>query len=158
MESGDVDAATSDWARDKLYGSWRVQSAKGILVEADGTRTESESQLDGVLIFTPQHRMIAFVVHPGRTPGQSDADKLRLFGSMVTYSGRFRLKPGKYVLDIDWSSTALNQDEPQTRLFEVDGDTLRITVAEHKNIADPSKRNSNVLTAIREKWVSTGHS
>jgi len=145
------DAVPASWRRNALYGSWRVVSAKGALVDAEGTRTESERPLEGVLIFTPDHRMIAFVLHPGRSAAKHDDDKLKLFQSMVAYTGRFTLEPDKYVLHVDWSSTALNQDEPQVRLYSIEGDTLRVTVAEHKNIFDATKRNSNVLTAIREK-------
>ena len=136
---------------EELYGSWRVVSAKGVLVDTDGTRTESEHALEGVLIFTPDHRMIAFVLHPGREPGQSDEAKLKLFGAMVTYTGRFTLYRDRYVVNIDWSSTGLNQQQEQTRYFTIDGDTLQIKVPEHSSIFNPAQRNSNTLFAIRER-------
>lgn len=135
---------------EQLYGSWRVIGAKGVMVDADGNRTESEAAQEGVLIFTPGHRMIAFVLRPGRKPATNDAERLELFKSMVAYSGKFRLEPGRYILDIDWSSTALNQDEPQVRDYSLDGDTLKIEVALHKNIHDPTKQNANTLTLRRE--------
>jgi hypothetical protein len=94
--------------------------------------------------------MIAFVLRPGRKPATNDAERLELFQSMVTYSGKFKLEPGKYILDIDWSSTALNQDEPQVRGYTIDGDTLTIHVALHKNIHDATKQNANTLTLRRE--------
>jgi hypothetical protein len=136
---------------ERLYGSWRVEGAKGVLEDADGTRTESESAQEGVLIFTPEHRMIAFVLSPGRTPAANDAERVALFKSMVTYSGKFRLEPGRYVLDIDWSSTALNTDEPQIRYYTIDGDMLRIEVPLHRNIHDPTKKNANTLSLKRER-------
>jgi hypothetical protein len=151
MKVGESDAVTDSWGRSELYGSWRVVSAKGVVVHADGTRAESESSPEGVIIFTPEHRMIAFVTRPGRKPAKNDQDKLKLFQSMVVYSGRFSLEPGKYIVNIDWSSTALNQNEPQIRLYSIDRDTLRIEVPEHKSIFDETKRNSNILVAIREK-------
>lgn len=135
---------------EQLYGSWRVVGAKGILVDADGTRTESQSAQEGVLIFTPGHRMIAFVLSLGRKPAANDAERLALFKSMVTYSGKFILEPGKYILDIDWSSTALNTDELQTRYYTIEGDTLKIEVPLHKNIHDATKQNANTLTLQRE--------
>lgn len=143
-------AAVDAWNASDLYGSWRVISAKGVLVDTDGTRTESEHALEGVLIFTPDHRMIAFVLHPGREPGQSDEAKLKLFGSMVAYTGRFSLQPDRYLVTIDWSSTALNQNQEQVRLFRMDGDSLRIEVPEHSSIFNPAQRNSNILFAVRE--------
>jgi hypothetical protein len=135
---------------DRLYGSWRVVGAKGVLVDADGMRTKSESAQEGVLIFTPGHRMIAFVLSPNRQPASNDAERVALFKSMVTYSGKFQLEPGKYILDIDWSSTALNTDELQTRYYTIDGDTLKIEVPLHKNIHDATKQNANTLTLRRE--------
>ena len=151
MQVGESDVVTASWARSDLYGSWRVVSSKGVMVDADGTRTEKESSLEGVIVFTPQHRMIAFVTHPGRQPAKNDADKLKLFQSMVVYSGRFSLQAEKYIVTIDWSSTALNQNEPQVRLYSIDKETLRIEVPEHKSIFDETKRNSNILIAMREK-------
>jgi hypothetical protein len=135
----------------RLYGSWRVVGAKGVLVDTDGNRTESETLQEGALIFTPEHRMIAFVLRPGRKPPRSDDEKLELFTSMVTYSGKFKLELGRYVLTIDWSSTALNQGEPQIRYYTIDGDTLTIEVPLHNYIHDATKRNTNVLTLMREK-------
>lgn len=149
MEHGD--SAAAPLRDERLYGSWRVLGAKGVLEDSDGTRTESEAAQEGVLIFTPEHRMVAFVLSPGRRPATNDAERLELFKSMVTYSGKFRLEPGKYVLDIDWSSTALNTDEPQIRCYTIDGDTLKIEVALHRNIHDPSKKNANTLTLRRER-------
>lgn len=151
MKVGESETVADSWGRSELYGSWRVVSAKGVVVHADGTRTESESSPEGVIIFTPEHRMIAFVTRPGRKPAQNDEDRLKLFQSMVVYSGRFSLEPGKYIVNIDWSSTALNQSEPQVRLYSIDGNTLRIKVPEHRSIFDETKRNSNILIAIREK-------
>lgn len=147
MQSTDTGAELRD---EQLYGSWRVMGAKGVMVDADGNRTESESAQEGVLIFTPGHRMIAFVLRPDRKPAANDAESLDLFKSMVTYSGKFKLEPGRYVLDIDWSSTALNQDELQVRGYTIDGDTLTIEVALHKNIHDATKQNANTLTLRRE--------
>ena len=136
---------------EQLYGSWRVVGAKGLMEDADGTRTEMEAAQEGVLIFTPEHRMIAFVLHPGRKPANSDEERVELFKSMVTYTGRFRLEPGKYLFDIDWSSTALNQDETQVRHYAIDGDSLAITVPLHRNIHDPTKKNANTLSLVRER-------
>jgi hypothetical protein len=151
MDISKSDPAVDAWSASDLYGSWRVISAKGVLVDVDGTRTESEHALEGVLIFTPGHRMIAFVLHPGREPGQSDAAKLKLFGSMVAYTGRFTLEPDRYLVTIDWSSTALNENQEQVRLFRMDGDSLRIEVPEHSSIFNPAQRTSNTLLAVRER-------
>ena len=151
MEGVQGDAVTEAWSAYDLYGSWKVVSAKGVLVDADGSRTESERSLEGVLIFTPDTRMIAFVLYPGREPGQSDEDKLKLFNSMVAYTGRFSLQADKYVVNIDWSSTALNQNQEQIRLFRIEKDSLQIEVPEHSSIFNPAQRNSNTLLAIRER-------
>lgn len=145
-----ISAAAETLRDEKLYGSWRVVRAEGVLVDADGHRTESSSEQEGVLIFTPGHRMIAFVVRPGRTPADNDEDRLELFKSAITYSGHFRLEAGKYLLEIEWSSTALNQDELQVRGYRIEGDTLTITTELHRNIHDPSKQNANTLTLQRE--------
>lgn len=148
VRDGGTDAVLRD---ERLYGSWRVIGAKGVLVDADGTRTESESAQEGILIFTPEHRMIAFVLRPGRMPASHDAERLELFKSMAAYSGKFRLEPDRYILDIDWSSTALNQGEPQIRDYTIEADTMKIEVALHANIHDPTKKNANTLTLRRER-------
>lgn len=142
--------AENAWRDNRLYGSWRIVGARGISVDADGTRTEVDAKPEGVLIFTPAHRMIAFIVQPGRKPATNDEERLALFKSTTTYSGRFRLEPGRYILNVDWSSTALNQDE-QIREYTIDGDAMRIEVALHPNIHDNTKQNANTLFLEREK-------
>ena len=151
MRSDRSQSATAAWNKDDLFGSWRVVSAKGYQVDADGTKTENETALDGVIIFTPQHRMIAFVTHLGRKPAKDDAETLALFRTMVAYTGRFTLEPGKYQVKLDFTSSQMNLDEPQVRLYRIEGDTLTIDVPEHNSLFDPGKRNSNQLIAIREK-------
>lgn len=149
MENGN---STADGLRDeRLYGSWLIVGAKGYLIDANGNRTENEGPQEGVLIFTPGHRMIAFALQPGRQPANNDEERVRLFKSMVTYSGKFRLEQGRYLLDIDWSSTALNTDETQIRNYEISSDNLTIEVPLHKNIHDPTTQNSNILMLVREK-------
>jgi len=76
---------------------------------------------------------------------------LALFKSMVAYTGKFTLEPRRYILNIDWSSTALNLGEPQIRYYTIEGDTLKIEVPLHRNIHDPTKKNANVLTLVRER-------
>lgn len=149
MASGN--GTTEGLQDERLYGSWLVVGAKGYLLDADGNRTDVEGPQEGVLIFTPGHRMIAFALQPGRKPANNDEERLLLFKSMVTYSGKFRLEPGRYFLDTDWSSTALNTDETQIRNYKIDGDNLTIEVPLHKNIHDPTKQNSNILMLVREK-------
>ena len=149
MEKGNSEIA--GLRDEQLYGSWLIVGAKGYSIDADGTRTEVDGPQEGVLIFTPLHRMIAFALQPGRKPAGNDEERLGLFKSMVTYTGRFKLESGRYLLDIDWSSTMLNLDETQIRNYTIDGDRLTIEVPLHRNIHDQTRQNSNVLMLVREK-------
>lgn len=150
MEEGYSQDVVDAWRDNDLYGSWRIVAGKGISVDADGTRTEIDAKPEGVLVFTPSHRMIAFVVQPGRKPATNDEERLALFRSTTTYSGRFLLEPGRYILNVDWTSTALNQDQ-QIREYAIDGDSMRIEVRLHPNIHDNTKQNANTLFLEREK-------
>lgn len=105
---------------DRLYGSWLVGGANGYLIDANGNRIENEGPQEGMLIFTPKHRMNAFALQPGRKPATNDEERLALFKSMVTYTGEFRLEPDRCLLDIDCSPTVLNRDETQIHNYNID--------------------------------------
>jgi hypothetical protein len=148
-----LEASASDDVveRPDLYGSWRIVKAKAVLIDADGTRTETNSSPKGVLLFTPSHRMIAFVtLDPERKPATNDDEAAKLFRSMIAYTGRFKLHQDRYVVDIDISSTELNMHQGQVRYYTISGDTLTIETPEHSYIGDSSKRNSAVLVCARE--------
>jgi len=151
MQDEKTDPKLEAWAREHLYGTWRVQSSKAVRVTADGKRIPQDTELEGVLVFTPGHRVVAFVLHPGRQPAKTDADKARLLETMAAYTGRFELHPDRYIFTMDWSSTALNQGAKITRLFKVDGDRMVVTVPEAPSFFDPNERSSNDLFLVREK-------
>jgi hypothetical protein len=151
MDDGHPAVAGEVVERPELYGSWRMVSARTLLVEADGTRTETEAKPEGVILFTPQRMMAFATTDPNRKPATNDAEALKLYHSMIIYSGRYRLYADRYDIDIDLSSTELNKDEPQPRYYTIEGDTLRIEVKEHPYIADNTKRNATWLVCEREK-------
>ena len=114
-------------------------------------KTVRETPQDGVIIFTPAHRMIAFVVEQGRTPAKNDAESLKLFQSMAAYTGKFVLEPGKYTVNLDFTSSQIALDEPQVRRYRIEGDALIIETPEHDILFAPGKQNSTLLKAVQEK-------
>jgi len=122
------------------------------VIDADKAKTVRETPQDGVIIFTPAHRKVAFVVEQGGgTPAKNDAEPLKFFQSMAAYTGKFILEPGKYTVNLDFTSTQISLDEPQVRHYRIEGDVLIIETPELDSLFAPGKRNSTLLKAVREK-------
>ena len=88
---------------------------------------------NGYLIYTPQGRMMALIVHETRSPPKVDEDRINLHKYMVAYSGRYTVEGNKVVhhVDVSWNEdfTGLHL----VRFVKVEGDRLTITTAPGKN-------------------------
>jgi hypothetical protein len=82
--------------------------------------------------------MIAVITAEGRQVGQSDADAVALFRSMLAYTGKYRVDGNKFITKVDasWNESWTGTD--QERFYELDGDHLDIVSAwgPHPMLAD----------------------
>jgi hypothetical protein len=87
----------------------------------------------GYLIYTPQGRMMALIVHEARSAPKVDEDRINLHKYMYAYSGRYTVENQKVVhhVDISWNESWTGTD--LVRVFELEGDKLTIKTAPTKN-------------------------
>jgi Lipocalin-like domain len=70
----------------------------------------------------------------GNTP--TDEEKIRLFGTLIAYSGAYVVEGDKitHKIDVSWNQSWTGGD--QVRFFKIEGDILTITTAINKNPRD----------------------
>ena len=148
MMSAMTTARAAEPTDSPLVGTWRVISTVSRTLGVDG---EVALPTGGYIIITPEHRIVAVTVQPGRKPAKNDAEALALARSMTVYTGKFDLAPDHYTVHLEFSSTQLNLDQPQVRYYHIEGDRLTVTTPMHDSNVQPGTQNSTILSAIREK-------
>jgi len=114
---------------DELHGWWRLTS---FYMETQGTTERQQpggARPFGRLVLSPNGQMIAALFSEGRKAGQSDADHLALFRSMVAYTGFYRVEDDKFVTTVDGSWNEEWTGTDQERFYKLDGDRLDIIAA-----------------------------
>lgn len=115
-----------------LLGSWDLIST--YRRREDGTRVlYLGDNPRGRLTYTADGKVHAIMVADGR-PKPPDgklaaSDKIRLFESVIAYSGTYEVKDNKVTHRIDLSWNELWSGEDKVRYFELDGDHLHILTA-----------------------------
>jgi len=117
----------------ELIGTWRMLSwkkktvASGEIVDAHGPDPV------GYINYGTDGRVYAIVVRGDReapkTLPPTDAEKLRLFDSMLAYAGTYTLDHEKVVHHVDASWNQVWTKTEQPRFYKLDGALLRITSA-----------------------------
>jgi hypothetical protein len=126
-----------------LLGTWKLKS----FVRQDAATGERRPALgehpEGYLGYAPDGRMYALfaegsrVVPSGDQP--TDAERVQLHRSMVSYAGTYTIAGDKVVhhIDIAWNNARLGSD--QVRFFKLDGDRLTLTTERNKSPIDGSE-------------------
>jgi hypothetical protein len=142
---------------DQLYGSWRLLSFKAQIVgEDDAPRDVFGPSPFGRLILTSAHTMAAFLSRPDRAPPTNDTEAAALLRSMTAYTGHFRVEGDKFITSVDGAWNEIFKAHEQVRLFKLEGDTLTIRVPEQPSGLIPGKRNTSILTFVREREEKAG--
>jgi Lipocalin-like domain len=123
-----------------IVGTWRFVSFAREVIATGERQNEFGDKPDGYISYQPDGRMFAMLVGGnrakpiGNTP--TDEEKLRLFGTMIAYSGAYVVEGDKitHKIDVSWNQTWTGDD--QVRFFKIEGDTLTITTAINKNPRD----------------------
>lgn len=113
----------------ELHGWWKLDSFH---VETQGANERQQPfgrRPVGRLVLSPGRHMIAVVTAENRKPGQSDADHVALFRSMLAYTGPYRIEGNRFITTVDasWNESWTGTD--QQRFYELDGDRLDIVSA-----------------------------
>ena len=125
---GSLSVSASSWgAESNIVGSWNLVSLLTKDVATGSTTSPLGEHPKGRLVYTPQGRMMALLVHERRSSPQIDEDRINLHKNMVAYSGRYKVEGEKVVhyVDVSWNESLTGTD--QVRFFKLEGDKLTIT-------------------------------
>ena len=122
-----------------IVGTWKVQSLVREVAATGERQNELGEKPNGYISYQPNGRMFVVLVSDNRanpTGTPPDEDKVRLFGTLVAYSGTYVVEGDKvtHKIDVSWNQSWTGGD--QVRFFKVDGTTLTITTAINKNPRD----------------------
>ena len=122
-----------------IVGTWRFTSFVREVVATGERQNEFGEKPDGYISYQPDGRMFAVLVGSNRpTPAgtPTDDEKIRLFGTLIAYSGAYVVEGDKvtHKIEVSWNQSWTGGD--QVRFFKVEGNTLTITTAINKNPRD----------------------
>jgi lipocalin-like protein len=118
---------SSSWgAEPNVVGNWKLVSYVSEEIPTGKKTALLGEHPKGYLIYTPQGRMVAMLVHETRSPLKVDEDRINLHKYMFAYSGRYTIEGDKVVhhVDISWNESWTGKD--QVRFFKLEGDSLTI--------------------------------
>jgi hypothetical protein len=112
-----------------LFGTWRLVTW---VVEVLDTREQFRQFGDkppGFIHFTPDGRVFAVLSASNRGPVLTEADQIAAFGSVIAYTGRYRVEGNTLVTTVDVSVDPAAVGTELVRFFNLEGDTLEIRTA-----------------------------
>jgi hypothetical protein len=120
-------------AEPNVVGNWKLVSYVTEELPTGKKTALLGEHPNGYLIYTPQGRMMAVIVHETRSPPKVDEDRINLHKYMIAYSGRYTVEGDKVVhhVDISWNESWTGTD--QVRFVKLEGDSLTIKTAPRKN-------------------------
>jgi hypothetical protein len=117
---------TPAFAADELVGTWKILSWTTENLESKEKKENFGQRPVGMLVFTPQQRILSLITAEGRKPAQTDAERAALLLSMFAVAGRYRVEGGKYIVTIEVSPNPAAIGTEQTRDFKIEGNRLTI--------------------------------
>lgn len=137
-----------------LLGTWKLKSH--VVTTAAGERSNPYGENPmGYLSYSADGRMLVIGAAKDRTvrasAAPSDAERVALYDTMFAYAGTYSVEAGRVVhhVDISWNEVWTGTD--QTRLFEVNGNTLTLTT----RIVDPASGMEARYDVVWEKLAPT---
>lgn len=134
-----------------LVGTWRLLS---IQIEMADTKERVDlygPHPMGRIIFTSSGRLISIATAGDRGEPTDQASTAKLFGSMMAYSGTYRVAEDDqaiFKLDLSWHPGWVGTE--QVRFFKIEGDRLSIRTGLQTHPAHPGKQVYGVIEWERE--------
>jgi hypothetical protein len=134
---------------DSIVGTWKIQSFVREVIATGQRYNEFGERPDGYISYLANGRMYAMLVADNRIKPTgaipTDAEKAKLFGTMIAYSGTYRIEGEKVVHDVEVSWNQLWTGSQQVRFFKAGADTLTITTAVAKSPRDSQEGRTIVI-------------
>ena len=134
-------SATPTAAADNpLLGTWKLKSFVREVAATGERYNERGEHPNGYLSYSADGRMYAIITWGDRVAPRdvvpTDAERIKLYSSMIAYAGTYTLDAEKVVhhVDTSWNQNWTGTD--QVRFYKLDGNTLTITSALAKNFTD----------------------
>ena len=124
LAAGAQPVRAADEAR--LTGLWKLVSYE-VEVRGNGEKLPvMGAHPTGYAYFTPEKRVFFVLTGEGRKPAETEAQRAALMGTLVSYSGTFRLDGDSWTADLDVAWDPKWVGTKQTRMFTLEGDRLRV--------------------------------
>ena len=121
-------AATHAWGDEshRVVGTWKLVSFWNEFQDGSEAKAAYGKSPTGVIVFTPDSRMMAIVEAEGRKPPQTDEDRAAAFRTLIAYTGLVRFDGDKLItkVDVSWNPGWVGTE--QVRTFRFDGDRLQV--------------------------------
>jgi hypothetical protein len=140
--------ATAD--QSALVGSWKMVSYQRVVDNGTPQNGLGEHP-KGVVIFTPEGRVVLFTTADGRKPATTDEGRAELWKSMVAYTGKYRIEGNDLITSVDVSWNEEWNGTEQLRHFKIDGNQLIFTTSPAPSPIYPGKTYYAKAVFEREK-------
>ncbi len=112
--------------RAQVQGVWKLVSLE-IEIQSTGKKEFPMGQKPtGYATFTAEGRVFFILAGEGRKPAKTDQERAALLGSLVAYTGTYRLEGDRWItkVDVAWNPEWVGTE--QARSFKINGDRLQV--------------------------------
>ncbi len=112
--------------RAQVQGVWKLVAYE-VEIQSTGQKEYPMGQKPtGYVIFTAEGRVFFVLTGEGRKPGKTDQERAALLGSVVAYTGTYRLEADKWItkVEVAWNPEWVGTE--QSRSYKIDDDRLQV--------------------------------
>jgi len=112
--------------RAQVQGVWKLVSNE-VEIQSTGQKEFPMGQKPtGYVTFTAEGRVFFVLTGEGRNPAKTDQERAALLGSLVAYTGTYRLEGDKWItkVEVAWNPEWVGTE--QARSYKIDGDRLQV--------------------------------
>ncbi len=110
----------------QIQGVWKLVSYE-VEIQSTGQKEYPMGQKPtGYVTFTSEGRVFFVLTGEGRKPAKTDQDRAALLGSLVAYTGTYRLEADKWITSVEvaWNPEWVGSE--QKRSYKIDGNRLQV--------------------------------
>ena len=112
--------------RVQVQGVWKLVAYE-VEIQSTGQKEYPMGQKPtGYVIFTAEGRVFFVLTGEGRKTGKTDQERAALLGSVVAYTGTYRLEADKWItkVEVAWNPEWVGTE--QSRSYKIDGNRLQV--------------------------------